>query len=125
MSGPNLPTLTAYGDAHAIGRALGEASAAALRNVVPAIDRFQALVREWRGTERLRALEAAARAAWPRYVREIEGIADGAGVAFETVFLWNCRGDLPESGAGGRRASAAGCTTVAVPRRDGHLLCAP
>ena len=120
MSGPSLPTLTAYGDAHAIGRALGEASAAALRDVVPAIGRFQALVREWRGTERLRALEAAARDAWPRYVREIEGIAHGAGVAFETVFLWNCRGDLPDSGSGRRRGSPAGCTTVAVPQREGY-----
>ena len=120
MSRPHLPTLTAHGDAHSIGRALGEASAAALRDVVPAIGRFQALMREWLGTERLRALEAAARAAWPRYVREIEGIADGAGVAFETMFLWNCRGDLPESGAGGRRVTAAGCTTVAVPWREGR-----
>lgn len=120
MSGLQAPTLTVRGDAHAIGRALGEASAAALRDVVPSIGRFRALVREWRGTERLRALESAARAVWPRYLREMEGIAAGAGVAFETVFLWNCRGDLPESGGGRRRASAAGCTTVAIPRRDGR-----
>ena len=120
MSGSNLSTLTVSGDAHAIGRALGEASAAALRDVVPALGRFQVLMREWRGTERLRALEAAARSVWPRYVREIEGMAHGAGVAFETVFLWNCRGDLPESGGGAPRGSAAGCTTVAVPPREGH-----
>ena len=74
-------------------------------------------MREWRGTDRVRTLEAAARAVWPRYVREIEGIADGAGIAFETVFLWNCRGDLP--GIGGRRpgSDAAGCTTVTIPPR--------
>ena len=120
MSGLHPPTLTVHGDPHAVGRALGEASSAALRDVVPAIGRFQALMREWRGTDRLRALESAARAAWPRYVREIEGIADGAGVAFETVFLWNCRGDLPNSGGGRHRASAAGCTTVTVPRREGR-----
>ena len=30
MSGPNLPTLTAYGDAYSIGRTLGKASADAL-----------------------------------------------------------------------------------------------
>jgi len=120
VSGPHLSTLTVHGDAHSIGRALGEASAAALRDIVPTIGRFQALMREWRGTDRLRALESAARAAWPRYVREIEGIADGAGVAFEKVFLWNCRGDLPESGAGGRRGCAAGCTTVVVPWREGR-----
>lgn len=114
--------VTAGGDAYAIGRALGEVSASALREVVPATGRFQALMREWRGTDRLRALEGAARAAWPRYVREIEGIADGAGIAFETVFLWNCRGDLPGAGGWGDRGgrtTAAGCTTVAIPRRGG------
>ena len=112
-----LPTVIAGGDAYAIGRTLGEASASALRDVVPATGRYQALMREWRGTDRLRALEAAARAAWPRYVREIEGIAHGARIAFETVFLWNCRGDFPGTGNRNRGADAAGCTTVAIPQR--------
>ena len=120
MSRTIVRLLAASGDAYAIGRTLGEASASALRDVVPAIDRFRALIREWSGTDRVRSLEAAARAVWPRYVREIEGIADGAGIAFETVFLWNCRGDLP-GGEGGRsstsRADAAGCTTVMMPPR--------
>lgn len=115
-----LRTVTAGGDAYAIGRALGQASARALREIVPATGRFRALVRKWRGSDRVRALEAAARAVWPRYVREIEGIAHGAGVAFETVFLWNCRGDLPDSGFGRRGGGTAGCTTVAVPQRDGR-----
>ena len=108
------------GDAYAVGRALGAASASALRDVVPALDRFQALMRGWRGSDRLRALEAAARAAWPRYVREIEGIADGAGLAFETVFAWNCRGDLPEAGPAPHRAHAAGGATVMIPHRGGE-----
>ena len=112
-----LGTVTAGGDAYAIGRALGEASARALREIVPATGRFQALVREWRGSDRVRALEAAARSAWPQYVREIEGIADGAGIAFETVFLWNCRGDLPGTGDRMRGTNAAGGTTVAIPQR--------
>ena len=117
MSRPALRALAASGDAYAVGRALGEASASALREVVPAIGRFQALMREWPGTDRLRSLESAARAVWPRYVREIEGIADGAGIAFDTVFLWNCRGDLPGGGDPARRAGAAGCTTFMMPAR--------
>ena len=115
MSRPALRALAASGDAYAVGRALGEASASALREVVPAIGRFQALMREWRGTDRLHSLESAARAVWPRYVREIEGIADGAGVAFDTVFLWNCRGDLPVGGDSAHRAQAAGGTTLMMP----------
>ena len=117
MSGSVHQTLSASGDAYAVGRVLGEASARAVRDVVPATGRFQALMREWRGTDRLRALEAAARAAWPRYVREIEGIADGAGIGFETAFLWNCRGDLPPGGHRTPRAAGAGCTTVMIPPR--------
>ena len=112
--------LSVGGDPYAIGRALGGASASALREVVPGTARFQALMREWQGTDRLRALEAAARAAWPQYVREIEGIADGAGIPFETVFLWNCRGDLPEAGDRRDGANVAGCTTVTIPRCGGR-----
>ena len=117
MSRPVHRPLGVGGDAYAVGRALGEAAATALREVVPGIERFRSLMREWSGTDRVRSLEAAARAAWPRYVREIEGIADGAGVAFDTVFLWNCRGDLPEAGDRMRRADDAGCTTLMIPPR--------
>ena len=120
MSAPALRTLTAGGDAYAIGRALGKASATALREVVPALGRFRALHRAWSGSDRVRSLEAAARAAWPRHVREIEGIADGAGIAFDTVFLWNCRGDLPRTGGPALRSEAAGCTTLLIPPRDGR-----
>ena len=120
MSRSVLPTLSTGGDAYSVGRALGEASAHALREVVPTLDRFQALQQEWSGTDRVRSLEAAARAAWPRYVRELEGIADGAGVAFDTVFLWNCRGDLPRGGSPTPTTQAAGCTTLLIPPRDGR-----
>ena len=115
MGRPHLGSLTANGDAYLVGRALGQASAHALREVVPALDRFQALRREWSGTDRMRSLEAAARTVWPRYVREIEGIADGAGITFEAAFLWNCRGDLPRGGSEGRCRETAGCTTLMIP----------
>lgn len=121
MSRSALRALAASGDAYAVGRVLGEASAVALREVVPAIGRFRALMRDWSGTDRLRSLESAARAAWPRYVREIEGIADGAGIAFDTVFLWNCRGDLPGGGDRAHRPEAAGSTTLTIPARGARL----
>ena len=120
MSAPALATLTAAGDPYAVGRALGEASARALREVVPALGRFRVLQREWSGSDRVRSLESAARAASPRHVREIEGIADGAGVAFDTVFLWNCRGDLPLASDPALRSEAAGGTTLLIPPRDGR-----
>ena len=112
-----LRTISASGDSYAIGRALGEAAAPAVRNVLPALERFQSLIREWSGTDRMRALEAAARDAWPRHVREMEGIADGAGVAFDTLFLWNCHGDLPVPGDR-LRGAHGGCTTLMIPPNE-------
>jgi hypothetical protein len=107
-----LPKIDIKGDAYAVGRALGVQAARCLREVVFGLDGFQALL-GWRDTRHLHAMAAAARRAFPRYVRELEGIADGAGVDVERLFLWNCRGDLrlPEDEA----AVAEGCTTVLLP----------
>ena len=102
------------GDPYQVGRALGEAAAQAIRDRVPRLERFQALRRDWYRSERLERLLEAARAAYPQYLREIEGIADGAGVEFADVFLWNCRGDFP--GGGDQQAREdGGCTTVMIP----------
>ena len=111
-----MQSLEISGDAYGIGRALGEAAADALREVVPRLARFRALENEWAGSERLKALLGAARTAYPEHVREIEGIADGAGMDFDTVFLWNCRGDFP-GGGDQQPAEDAGCTTVMLPAR--------
>ena len=112
----HLGLLTVRGGAYAVGRALGESSARALREVVPALDRFRTLRCEWSGSDRVRSLEAAARAAWPNHVRAIEGIADGAGIAFEEAFLWNCRGDLPVPGPeAAHRRETVGGTTLMIP----------
>lgn len=102
------------GDAYQLGRGLGEAAATAIREIVPGLARFRSLENEWAGSDRLRALLGAARGAFPEYVREIEGIADGAGVGFETMFLWNCRGDFP-GGGDQQHPEDAGCTTVMIP----------
>lgn len=104
------------GDAYQIGRGLGEAAAGAFREIVPQLARYLALEREWAGSDRLRGLLGAARGAFPEYVREIEGMADGAGIDFESMFLWNCRGDFP-GGGDQQHPEDAGCTTVMLPAR--------
>ena len=118
MSRNPITRVRASGDSYAIGHALGQASAKALKARVFATEEYRALDARWRGSDYLRQLEAAARAAYPAYVREIEGIAAGAGQEFETVFLWNCRGDLrlPEDVSPATVAgAAAGCTTILIP----------
>jgi len=114
----NIRRVEATGDPFAIGVALGRAAAADIRERSFATEEFRALKAKWLGTDYLGHLEAAARANYPQYLREIEGIAEGAGEAFETLFLWNCRGDLrlPENvSAETLLAAASGCTSVMVP----------
>ncbi|WP_245497389.1 hypothetical protein [Mesorhizobium sp. M5C.F.Ca.IN.020.32.2.1] len=116
MSRNSIPRVCAKGDAFSIGFALGRASAGFLERT-PRSEQQRALDDRWRGSDYLKTLESAARAAYPRYVREIEGIAEGAGQDFEMVFLWTCRGDLqlPEN------VSSAAKAVAAEPRRGGVL----
>ena len=118
----NIRRVEAAGDPFSIGVALGRAAAAEIRERSFATEEFRALKAKWLGTDYLGRLEAAARANYPEYLREIEGIAEGAGEAFETLFLWNCRGDLrlPENvSAETLLAAASGCTSVMVPASGG------
>jgi hypothetical protein len=108
---PKLTRVEARGDHYAIGAALGEAAADALREVVPAIARFKGLKTNPAAGRALDELESAARRAFPEFMREIDGIADGAGVDFKDVWLWNCRGDFV-GGGDQSPAALAGCTTV-------------
>ena len=109
--------LDASGDHFAVGHALGAATAAEIRERSFATAEFRALDERWQGSEYLGRLEAAARAAYPNFVREIEGMAAGAELDFQSLFLWNCRGDLrfPADASAEVRAQAAeGCTTVMI-----------
>ena len=120
-----IPAFEAKGDAFAIGVELGRRARQMLAEVLPGIARFQALQRDWAGSDLLAALERAGRTAFPGPMREIEGIAHGAEVPFERVFLWNCRGDVPGGGdqtRGGQieATEAVGCTSLLIPEADGR-----
>ena len=59
-------------------------------------------------------LDSAARSVFPEYVLEIKGMARGAQVEYETLLIWNCRGDLPLSDDAipeCAKHSPEGCTT--------------
>ncbi|MEK9755176.1 MAG: C45 family peptidase [Rhodospirillaceae bacterium] len=114
----DIRRVAAKGDAFAIGQAMGRAAAADIRERSFVTTEFKALKARWLGSDYLGRLEAAARNHYPAFVREIEGIADGAGLDFPSVFMWNCRGDLrlPEDASAAERARAAeGCTTIMIP----------
>ncbi|AVA24237.1 C45 family peptidase [Rhizobium sp. NXC24] len=114
----SISRVYAQGDAFSMGFALGKASGIHFEERTMRTEEFQALQRRWRNSDYVQNLESAARAAYPRFVREIEGIAEGAGQDFQTVFLWNCRGDLqlPDNVSTiTKNVAATGCTSILIP----------
>ncbi|MER9632365.1 C45 family peptidase [Mesorhizobium sp. M0296] len=121
MSRNPIRCVRAKGDAFSIGFVIGQATASSFRervfreNVFVS-EQYQILNARWRGSDYLKTLESASRAAYPRYVREIEGIAAGAGQDFETVFLLHCMDELrlPE-GVSPATKTIDRCTSLLVP----------
>ncbi len=86
-----------------------------LRGNVPANATWEAML------DQSEVYLAHSRAAYPRYVEELEGIAEGAGASFDEVFLSMCE-ELWEPAAWGK-----GCTDMAARGRatlDGSTLIA-
>ncbi len=106
-----MDTILARGDAFAVGQAIGRRGGPATREATFGTAQYQALKR-WLGSDRLAALKAAAARAFPQHMREIEGIAAGAGLPLDEIFLWNCRGDLRDLDPA---LDDSGCTTVLLP----------
>lgn len=106
-----METIVARGDAFAVGQAIGRRGGQSVRDAAFHTAQYQAL-KPWLGSDRLDALKAAALSAFPRHMREIEGIADGAGLPLDEIFLWNCRGDLRDLDPA---LDDSGCTTVLLP----------
>ena len=66
----------------------------------------------------MKMLDAAARSVFLEYVLELEGMARGVQVEYETLLTWNCRGDLPLSDDAipeYAKHSPEGCTTHLYP----------
>jgi hypothetical protein len=101
-------------DHYPAGFLIGQRSRKIMHEYVLVSKSWQSL-KAWIGSDRLKNMEDAARAVFPRYVDELAGIADGCELPFSHVFLWNSRGDIyPFVGDG--------CTTVCAPSPDGVLL---
>ena len=106
-----FPHIRASGDHYEIGVAIGRQGRDAFHEIVRHLDRYRALT-TFLDSDRLRDIEALSRAAYPGFMREIDGIAAGAEADFWDIFLWNCRGDMPgDLGYTG----AQGCTDVLLP----------
>jgi hypothetical protein len=101
-------------DNYQAGLIIGQHSRRIMQEYVLSTKLWQSLM-AWIGSERLENMETSARSAFPQYVDELAGIAEGCELPFSYVFLWNCRGDLSPF-------ISDGCTTVCAPSSQGILL---
>lgn len=90
-----------------IGRALGLAGREAVHRHLPGSEYFRAMTGPAHA-EAVARMARATRARFPAIWDEIEGLAEGLQMPVETVFAWNCRGDL-------LARVPDGCTTIMVP----------
>jgi len=114
-----LKIIHASGDPYSFGRAIGEQVGPAFKQKVLQLPSFQAHVQRWRGQDHTHHLLSAAKSMFPEFLQEIKGMADGMHVDFETLFIWNCRGDLAFSDIY-PLPHPDGCTTVLFPSQNGH-----
>ena len=113
-----LETLEVSGTPEDIGFAIGQADADSIQKQVLQLAEFRETERTWQDSSYLKMLDAAARSVFPEYVLQLEGMARGAQVEYETLLIWNSRGDLPLSDDAipeSVKHSPEGCTTLLYP----------
>ena len=97
---------------------IGQADADLIQKQVLQLAEFRETERTWQDSSYLQELLTAARYFFPEYVLELEGMARCAQVEYETLLVWNCRGDLPLSDDAipeSAKHSPEGCTTLLYP----------
>ncbi|MFT0533823.1 C45 family autoproteolytic acyltransferase/hydrolase [Castellaniella hirudinis] len=107
-----LAWVDAHGTHYEIGMALGRWGAAACQRHLVHSPAWAQVMR-FRGAADIQAVQALVHQHFPWIQRELAGLADGLGLPYEDVFLWNCRGDL-------WAMAPDGCTTVLAPQRLSH-----
>ena len=121
MSLNKLETLEVSGTPEDIGFAVGKNMADSIRETVLPLAEFQQSQRNWKGSSYLKKLDEAARNVFPTYVLELEGMAQGAQVDYESLLIWNCRGDLPllvDANPESAEHTPEGCTTLLYPSTE-------
>lgn len=113
-----ITIIDAKGSPKDIGHTIGRAVAASVHNAVLRNQEFSETADLFLGSDYLKALNDAARYAYPDHIAELEAMAKAIEIDTETLFLWNCRGDLrfpPDTAQARIDALADGCTTIMAP----------
>lgn len=115
---PNIPQLTIKGDHFQIGFQLGQFFKSAIHESLLSNNELNALMEKWRNTAEFDALKSAAREFSNGYFEEVRGLSEGAEVAFDSIFMWNCRGDFAFPSEQGDGVPVNGCTTLFLPKTE-------
>lgn len=97
-----------------IGVALGRFGAPVVHNQLMHSEKWEHVM-GWRDSDAALTMQGLVKQHFPYIWDELQGLARGLDIAFNDVFLWNCRGDLDS-------LSADGCTTVLQPTPDGPRI---
>lgn len=136
MSEP-IPVLEVRGTHHEVGRQIGEHMRSALQRRMPQLrERLPTGVTWPDMLLQGRIYLAYSRAVYPQYIDELTGVAQGANLPFEEMFLWMCEGlwdpaawhgHVPSGTDGNTSMPSKGCTDFAARGRatvDGSTLLA-
>ncbi len=129
MASDSIPVLELHGTHREVGRQIGERMKPVLTARLPELRQGIPAGVTWDGLLHQGQLYLAhSRAVYPQYVDELEGIAEGAGLPFEDLFLEMCE-ELWENAAwyGRIPGPARGCTDLVARGRatvDGSTLVA-
>jgi isopenicillin-N N-acyltransferase-like protein len=125
MNSLTVPLLEITGTPRERGRQQGEG---ARTQILSTLDRYRDLLPrviniDWEvGIREARKFLPYAEEAFPEFIDEIRGIAEGANVSFDEVWTLNCYEGLPDS-----RQQIWGCTSMAIrgdQTANGHVLIA-
>ena len=122
LSVDKLETFEVSGAPEDIGFAIGQMDADSIQKQVLQLAEFRETERTWQDSSYLQELLTAARYFFPEYVLELEGLARGSQVEYETLLVWNCRGDLPlpdDTIPESAKHSPESCTTLLYPAENG------
>ncbi len=112
---PALDFIKISGTPFEAGQALGRFGSGAVHRHLLQTDAWRQVM-QWRSSPLAEAMAQHIQQRFPRIWQELRGLADGLGVPFEQVLLWNCRGDLRlDPHAAGTHD---GCTTVQFGRGE-------
>jgi len=122
---PHLPILHVRGNHYEVGHQIGSTFREYIQQYVSSAplltEKLPARLATDRGREALAETEAHLRSVVPQYIRELEGMAEGAGVPFHLLLLNNAADAIPLL-EGESEVVSGGCTTVIVTREGGGIL---